>query len=75
LSIQVPGRMSTKVLLKGLHRTQGRVAVGIEKIARVTMVKYTYCLGHPSVKRVNVTPKEILLNMMASVDMVRPVAP
>jgi hypothetical protein len=73
LSIQVPGRISTKVLVMGLQRTHGRVAVGIEKIARVAMAKYTYFLGHPSVKRVNVTPKEILLNVMANVAMVRPI--
>lgn len=75
MSIQVPGRIPTKALLRGLQRNHGRVAVGIEKIARVTMAKYAYCLGHPSVKRVNVTPKDILLNVMANVDTVRPVAP
>ena len=75
MSIQVPGRMLTKLLTRGLQRNHGRVAVGIEKIARVAIAKYTYCLGHPSVMRVNVTPKEILLNVMANVDTVRHVAP
>jgi hypothetical protein len=73
--MHVPGRMSTKVLANGLHCTQGMMAAGIAKMARVTMVKYTYRLSHASVKRSKVNPKEILLNEMAKMDTVSPVAP
>jgi hypothetical protein len=73
--MHVPGMMSIKVLDNGLHCTQGMTAAGIAKIARVIMVKYTYFLIQPSAKRSRVTPKAILLNVMAKMDIESPDAP
>jgi hypothetical protein len=75
LLMHVPGRMSTNVLAKGLHRIQGSTAAGIANIAIVTMANHTYILRYPSVNRSKVTPNEILLMVMAASDTVSAVAP
>lgn len=41
LSIHVPGRISTKVFVIGLHSTQGRTATGIANKARVAIANQT----------------------------------
>jgi hypothetical protein len=73
--MQVPGTISTNVLVNGLHRTQGSTPAGTAKMKRVAMAKHTYALINPSVSRNSVTPNEILLSVMAIRETVRPVAP
>jgi hypothetical protein len=68
LSMHVPGSVSIKVFVIGLHSTQGRTAAGIANIAKVAIAKYTYNLSHPSVNRSNVTPNDILLKVIAATD-------
>jgi hypothetical protein len=75
LLMHFPGRRSTKVLAIGVHCTKGMTVSGIAHTARLPMAKYTHILDHFSVKRSRVTPKEILLKVIAQMDTARPDAP
>lgn len=75
LLMQWPGMKSTKVLASGLHCTHGMIVVGIAKIAKVEIAKYTTSLIHPSVNRSKVIPNEILLRAIAIVYIVSSAAP
>jgi hypothetical protein len=67
--------MSRKVLAKGLHCIQGTTAAGTANIAKVAIAKYTKRLSQPSVNRSKVIPNEILLRVVATVDIVSRDAP